>query len=148
MQVFVNSNLVNCWRQSRGTRFSINPKFIFFWSLVMSTDTNYEAMKVGQLRALCKLRGINSDDKKDELIAALIRSDAATVSGPMETADVAVEDHGDLNGEDDDMTADEVRELEAIMTEMRKMRKEALEDATNPKHSKRFVHKGYGTSHE
>lgn len=111
----------------------------------MSSAVNYEAMKVGQLRALCKLRGLNADDRKEELIASLIRSDNSPTSDEnMGTASVTQE-----QDQDENLTEEEMREVTTIIDEMRHMRKQWV--AQNGKHgggshAHSFVHQGYGTS--
>ncbi len=113
----------------------------------MSSTVNYEAMKVGQLRALCKLRGLNSDERKEELIASLIRSDNAPVSDSIPGLAA-----GQIEGnQDETLTEEEIREVAAIVDEMRHLRKQWLsqnvKQTANPHggaHS--FVHQGYGTS--
>lgn len=115
----------------------------------MSTAVNYEAMKVGQLRALCKLRGLNADDRKEELIASLIRSDNI----PMADSNQGPSSAPELPPQEEQMSEEEMRELSHILEEMRHMRKQWMSQAMKQAglnhsgpNSHSFVHQGYGTS--
>lgn len=112
--------------------------------------SSYESMKVGQLRALCKSRGLNSDgmtftssthisllERKEDLIAALFKSDAHS-----EPTLAGVESMKDASDEQI-LSAEDLKEIATLTDEMRHLRRQWLLQASR---QTQFVHQGYGSS--
>ena len=114
----------------------------------MSSQTNYEAMKVGQLRALCKLRGLSSDERKEDLIASLIKLDSNLLVQTPSPDEPMIQ--AAINHTENQLTAEELREIATITDEMKHLRKQWLlqcsRQQTQQTTSNSFVHQGYGTS--
>jgi hypothetical protein len=73
----------------------------------------YDSVKVGQLRLLCKQRGLNPDGKKEELVSRLMDSDA-TVSAPSPVPTAAVMD----------LSAEDMKEIATVADEIRHIRRQ------------------------
>ena len=120
----------------------------------MTTVVKYDAMKVGELRALCKARGIDSDrmfryyshflialEKKDDLIAALRAADSrilGTDSTNTQESEVSLSEQTQRT-----LTSEEMREIATIADEMRHLRKQWLSQTIK---SATVSNVSYGTS--
>lgn len=106
----------------------------------MTTFAKYDAMKVGELRALCKSRGIDSDrmliqnsrlnmfiEKKEDLISALKGADSQI------NMDTSSTESQVLQSEAQNIRSfapEELRELATIADEMRHLRKQWISQST------------------
>lgn len=112
--------------------------------------SSYESMKVGHIRALCKARGLISDGmsftffahismlgRKEELIAALLKSDAHSEPTP-----AGVESMKDASDEQI-LSAEDLKEIATLTDDMRHLRRQWLLQASR---QTQFVHQGYGSS--
>ena len=81
----------------------------------------YESAKVAQLRSLCKERGLNPDGVKGELIARLLDFDSTT--DIVRTPEISSVSHW---RDADNKSHEEIKELAAIVDEIRYIRKQWL----------------------
>ena len=79
--------------------------------------SQYEIIKVGQLRLICKQRGLSAEGKKEELIMRLVQNDKLSASVGHTTPITQQESQEFLS-------ADEMRELATIADEMRHIRRQ------------------------
>lgn len=83
----------------------------------MEGDTDYDMMKVAQLRLLCKQRALSADGKKEELVFRLQQFDTSGLtSGEARTVTITQPELV--------LTSDELRELATIADEMRHIRRQ------------------------
>ena len=93
--------------------------------MASDAEMEYESLKVGQLKAICKQRGLNAEGKKEELISRLLEADNAmmisTESDPHHNLPIPQERPAFLL---EPLSAEDMKEIATIADEIRHIRRQ------------------------
>ena len=86
----------------------------------------YDSLKVGQLRLLCKQRNLSSDGKKEELISRLVESDGTliTLSSDDYVPVTVTSNSMDISTSEPVLSAEDMKEIATVADEIRHIRRQ------------------------